>query len=77
MNMPAFTQYRAPGGATPFDYLLSMQLADGSFEWQPGAGANLMATQQAIPALLGRAHPLTHHTLEACPGVYLPLVRQN
>jgi len=65
------------GGKTPFDYLLGMQLADGSFEWQPGTGANLLATQQAIPALLGRAHPLTRRDLEACPGIYLPLAQQD
>jgi len=66
-----------PGGKTPLDYLLGMQLANGSFEWQPGTGASLLATQQAIPALLGRAHPLARRDLASCPGVYLPLVRQN
>jgi hypothetical protein len=66
-----------PGGKTPLDYLLDIQLADGSFEWQPGTGANLLATQQAVPALLGWAHPLARRDLVACPGVYLPLVHQN
>lgn len=65
------------GGKTPLDYLLGMQLADGSFEWQPDMGASLLATQQAIPALLGRAHPLARRELAACPGVYLPLVQQD
>jgi hypothetical protein len=45
-------------GATPIDYLLAAQLEDGSFEWQPGTGANALATQQAGGALLGGAFPL-------------------
>jgi hypothetical protein len=61
----------------PISYLLSMQLPDGSFEWQSGFGSNLLATQQAIPALLGRAFPFEVSTLETCPGglLYLPLMR--
>jgi len=39
-------------------FLLGMQLPDGSFEWQPGGGSNLPATQQAVPALLGNHYPL-------------------
>lgn len=66
-----------PAGKTPFDYLLDMQLPNGSFEWQPGTGANRLATQQALPALLGRAHPMARRVLAACPGIYLPLVQQN
>jgi hypothetical protein len=58
----------------PISYLLSLQLPDGSFEWQPGTGANLLATQQAIPALLGRAHPVVRQQLESCPAIYLPVV---
>ena len=61
----------------PFGYLATMQLGDGSFEWQAGTGANLLATQQAIPALLGRPFPVQRQPLAACPGVYLPLVSQN
>ncbi|MHB1354654.1 MAG: prenyltransferase/squalene oxidase repeat-containing protein, partial [Anaerolineae bacterium] len=38
--------------------LLSWQLTDGSFEWQPGTGGNLLATAQAVPALLGLSLPL-------------------
>ena len=49
---------RGPDGATPIDFLLSAQLDDGAVEWQPGSGANLLATQQAVPALLGRSYPL-------------------
>jgi len=45
-------------GTNPISYLLSMQLPDGSFEWQPGFGGNQYATQQAIPALLGRPVPI-------------------
>jgi hypothetical protein len=50
---------RGPDGATPLDFLLTAMLDDGTVEWQPGSGANLLATQQAVPALLGRSYPLT------------------
>ncbi len=40
-------------GNTPDSYLLGLQLSNGSFQWQNGYGANLMATSQTIPALLG------------------------
>lgn len=59
---------------TPISYLLTLQLPNGSFEWQPGAGANQLATQQVIPALLGRAHPALSAPLQACPALYLPQV---
>ncbi len=45
-------------GNTPVSYLLGMQLSDGSFEWQKGSGANLLATSQAISALLGNDYLL-------------------
>lgn len=45
-------------GNNPFDYLLDRQLTDGSFEWQPGLGANQLATQQAISALLEEPLPM-------------------
>ncbi|MCE5259393.1 MAG: hypothetical protein LLG44_10110 [Chloroflexi bacterium] len=44
--------------ADPMAVLLSWQLASGAFEWQPGQGANLLATAQAVPALLGKTLPL-------------------
>jgi hypothetical protein len=61
----------------PISYLLSVQLADGSFEWQAGAGSNESATRQAIPALLGRPFPLQATDLASCPARYLPLVRKG
>lgn len=61
-------------GTTPIDYLLSLQLPDGSFEWLPGTGTNQLATQQVIPALLGRAYPMRSALLQACPAVYLPQI---
>jgi hypothetical protein len=61
---------------TPIGYLLARQLPDGSFEWQPGSGANLLATQQAIPALLGWAYPLARQTLAGCPALHLPLIQR-
>lgn len=61
-------------GKTPIGYLLAMQLTNGSLEWQPGNGSNLLATQQAIPALLGRAYPPAGHVLARCPALHLPLL---
>lgn len=62
-------------GSTPLDFLLSRQLPDGSFEWQSGTGANQLATQQAIPALMGEVYPLRVRAVAACGGVYLPLLQ--
>jgi hypothetical protein len=60
----------------PISYLLGLQLPDGSFEFQPGTGSNLFATQQAIPALLERAFPFKD-VLTDCPVLYLPLVERS
>lgn len=60
-------------GNTPVSYLLSLQLANGSFEWQKGNGANLVATGQAIPALLGNDYLLSGDALTQCSMSYLPL----
>jgi hypothetical protein len=60
------------GGITPtspITFLLTMQLPDGSFEWQRGFGANRLATQQAIPALLHRPFPVKVAELDACYGI--------
>ena len=53
-------------GNTPVDYLLSLQLPDGSIEWQAGSGTNLLATAQAVTALLGEAYPLKVGELTGC-----------
>ncbi|MHB9033034.1 MAG: prenyltransferase/squalene oxidase repeat-containing protein [Anaerolineae bacterium] len=45
-------------GISPLAMVMSWQLADGSFEWQAGLGANLLATAQAVPAMLGKTLPL-------------------
>jgi len=45
-------------GATPMDDLLSFQAASGAFEWQTGSGEGVMATAQAIPALMGNQLPV-------------------
>jgi hypothetical protein len=61
-------------GRGPIDYLLSLQGGDGSFAWQAGGGANQLATQQVIPALLGRTQLSAagaRETPAVCPGVYL------
>jgi len=45
------------GGVSALDDLLLLQLSGGAFEWQAGNGANLLATVQAIPGVLGRPFP--------------------
>lgn len=67
----------AIGDANPITFLLGMQLPDGSFEWQPGLGANQGATQQAITALFYRPFPVRVAALLPCPAVYLPLVQRG
>lgn len=64
-------------GSTPLSYLLSRQLSNGSFEWQAGAGADEIATRQAIPALLGNSFPLQETELEECPNMFLPMIFKN
>lgn len=63
-------------GFTPVRFLLGLQLADGSFEWQPNTGSNLMATAQAVPALLGQSYPVTVRDLEFCADRALRLARE-
>lgn len=58
--------------SNPISYLLKMQIPDGSFEWRPEYGSNLLATQQAVPALLLKPFPANIDLLEACP-LYIPL----
>ena len=64
-------------GTNPIAFLLGMQLPDGSFEWQKGAGPNQMATQQATTALLYRPLPIRSATLAPCETVFLPFVSRN
>jgi hypothetical protein len=64
------------GGKGPIDYLLGLQQGDGSFAWQTGGDANLLATQQVIPALLGRAQPIGQSTGAACLALFLPSVQR-
>jgi uncharacterized protein YfaS (alpha-2-macroglobulin family) len=60
------------GATNPISYLLDRQLPDGGLEWQPGLGADPLATQQAIPALLGRSHPIRRQEMESCSALMLP-----
>lgn len=53
-------------GSTAADFLRSLQLSDGSLEWQAGTGPNLLATAQAATALLGKSYPPAVGTLGAC-----------
>jgi len=64
-------------GSTPFNYLLSRQLTNGSFEYQTGTGADEYATRQAIPALLGNWFPLQTAELEECPNNFIPVIFKN
>lgn len=66
----------AVDGLTPVRFLLGLQLADGSFEWQPNTGSNLMATAQVVPALLGQAYPLAVRELEFCADRARRLARE-
>jgi hypothetical protein len=66
----------AVDGLTPVRFLLGLQLADGSFEWQPNTGSNLMATAQAVPALLGQPYPVTVRDLEFCADRTLRRARE-
>lgn len=60
--------------SNPISYLLNLQLPDGSLQWQPQTGTNQLATQQAIPALLGRSYPVQRRLIQACPTIYLPVI---
>lgn len=61
----------------PIVYLTNLQLDDGSFEWQPGSGANQKATQQAATSLLYRPFPLRTAALTPCDTVFVPLATKN
>jgi hypothetical protein len=45
-------------GNTPLSALLKLQTADGEIEFQPGVGSPVLATVQAIPAILGETLPI-------------------
>ncbi len=61
------------GSTDPISYLLDLQLPDGSFEWMKGEGSNILATQQAVPALLKRPFPIKKAKLPPCP-LFIPYV---
>ncbi len=50
-------RWEAASGKTPLEALIAFQLDSGAFEWQPGGGANFMATYQAVPALVLEPYP--------------------
>ena len=56
-NVDDDNRWEAASGKTPLEALIAFQLGDGAFEWQPGKGADSMATYQAIPALLLEPYP--------------------
>jgi prenyltransferase beta subunit len=57
-------------GASPVDFLRSLQLPDGSFEWQKGYGSDLFATEQAVAPLLGK--PMLGKTAILAPCTNVP-----
>jgi hypothetical protein len=61
----------------PISYLLGMQQSDGGFEWQPGFGSDQLATQQAVPALLGRPFPVRLADVAACETIFFPIIFKN
>ena len=65
---PRSPYWESASEASPIDFLLSTQLADGSFEYQKGMGSDGFATRQVIQALLGSAHPMEMRELQTCAG---------
>lgn len=70
---PMGPDWTSADNKTPVDFLLSLQLSDGSFEYLPGTGSNPLATQQAVPALLGNPYP-NGSGINDCDAFYLPSV---
>ncbi|NMC13481.1 MAG: hypothetical protein GYA34_11445 [Chloroflexi bacterium] len=68
---PEAAPWVKPGG-NPYDFLLSTRLPNGSLEWQIGYGSNVLATQQAIPALMhiAFAQAINNQVL----STYLPVI---
>jgi hypothetical protein len=59
----------------PVSYLLDLQLPNGAFEWQVGAGADPFATRQVIPALLNRPFPISVKEVDVGYGISGRIVR--
>jgi len=63
--------WQTADGKVPLDALASLQRNDGAFAWQASVpDANLFATAQAVPALLGVAYPIAISAVseEAAPA---------
>ena len=58
-------------GTNPIEFMLDLQLVNGSFEWMKGQGVNMLATQQAIPALLAESLPYKTGYFNQCPAAFL------
>lgn len=58
--------------STPVEFLLSVQLADGSLGWQDDSASNTLATQQSIPALLYQPAPFVTTGINDCSSVFIP-----
>jgi len=53
---PRWTQ----SGGKPLEALAGFQVGSGAFEWQPGMGESVLATAQAVPAILRTSQPFVH-----------------
>jgi len=49
----------AKSGNNPMSALLKLQNADGKIEYQPNVGSPIMATVQAVPAILSKTLPMS------------------
>jgi hypothetical protein len=67
---PMGTDWAAAGGSTPVSALEALQNESGAFAWQAAVpDDNLLATVQALPALVGKALPFaTMDVGEAAPA---------
>jgi hypothetical protein len=65
------------GGSNPVDYLIGLKKEDGSIAYRTGLEGDLLATRQAVPALLRSPLPTRRQSLPACPASYFPVVMKN
>jgi len=74
---PLDAAWTKPGG-NPLSALLALQQPDGGFNYQAGfPGSRVMATVQALPALMGKPFPLRGRWLAARAGLAWLAARQN
>jgi hypothetical protein len=70
---PSGAEWTTAGGQTPPTALEGFQNESGGFAWQEAVpGDNLLATVQALPALMGKALPFATMNVGAAPAGELP-----